>query len=398
VGRSGLGSGVAAVLTCLELSGCTSEPGPLAPSSKAAGETPSAAVSVTIPDPVWTVMQRNCAWCHTPAHPLAGIDLSQRTQTLGQVLQIGRGVQVEAAPLIARLADPDKRAILSWVQQVAGPLPAVRIPTSVHWELAPLLAGLRDGAPVPGFGFVVEDGFIDTVGWKVATYTDRFGITFRSVSLDQTHGVDAAIFHQSHNPSTYFVFKNIPWHGRFHDARLEGDVRVDRWISVGMQAEGIEPTGRSHRRYVRLQFDRDSICLRSAPTSLETWPWGVSGAAAGPDGRLQGKLNASGFYQSSSEWLHFVLTARRIAGGVKWNALVTRRGTGATVASLQAFEAQAAPRSGTFFLHAYAVGKKRNWANLVYDACIDGAGAGGVLVPVPPPGIHPGGDGQLSPR
>jgi hypothetical protein len=206
----------------------------------------------------------------------------------------------------------------------------------------------------------------------VATYRDRFGISYRSIALDQTHLVDRSVFPPSRNPSSYFVFQGIPWHGRLHDLRLEGDVRVDRWMSVGLEAAELQPPGRDRRDYVRLQFDRDAVSLRSGPTAFETWPWGGSASSPGPDARLGGTLDTRGLYQRNDEWLHFVLISARAAGGVRWTAEVTRRGTGATVASLTAFEPGATPRAGAFFLHAYAAGAKRNWANLVLDGRLDG--------------------------
>lgn len=366
----------------LAVTGCGPEPTPVGPadrfSSNGGSEsigatTGEAAVAATMPDDVWAVVQQRCAWCHTSEHPTGGFDFSQRAQSLATVRAIGTGVQLEMAPLIGRLPSHEKRTILDWVRRTSGPLPPVFVPPMVHWELSTVIAGLPEGAVVPGFGFVVEDGWIDSSPWTVATYTDRFGITARGVALDQRHGVDQTVFPPSHNPSSYFVFKGIPWHGRFRDVRFEGDVRVDRWMSVGLQASRLEPTGRANRDYVRLQFDRDAISLRSAPVApfLETWPWGGSAAAPDPDPELVGTLNASGFYQRSDEWLHFVVTATRATGGVRWTAVVTRRGTGATVASLSAMQASAAPLAGSFFLHAYAAGTRRNWANLVLDARVD---------------------------
>jgi hypothetical protein len=327
-----------------------------------------------MPDDVWAVVQQRCVWCHTAAHPTGGFDFSQRTQSLATVRAIGTGVQLEMAPLIGRLALGEKSTILDWVQRTSGPLPPVVVPAKVHWELSTAIAGLQDGAVAPGFGFVVEDGWIDSSPWTIATYTDRFGITARGIALNQPHSVDQSVFPPSRNPSSYFVFKNIPWHGRLRDLRFEGDVRVNRWISVGMQTSRLQPTGRANRDYVRLQFDRDAISLRSAPRGpqfLETWPWGGSGGAPGSDPELVGNLNASGFYQRNDEWLHFVVTATQVPGGVRWTAVVTRRGTGATVASLAAMQASATPLEGSFFLHAYAVGGQRNWANLVFDGTID---------------------------
>jgi hypothetical protein len=55
-----------------------------------------------------------------------------------------------------------------------------------------------------------------------------------------------------------------------------------------MQADDMHPTGRDNRSYVRLQFDRDAISLRSAPTALETWPWGGA-----PDAKLTGTLDTA---------------------------------------------------------------------------------------------------------
>jgi hypothetical protein len=311
-------------------------------------------------------------WCHTPASPAAGIDLTRRTQSAATIRDIGIGVQLEMAPLVRRLDSTEKRVLLDWVQSQTGALPAVMIPSKVTWELAPLLAPLADGALAPGFAFVIEDGKIDPGAWRVATYRDRFGIAYRSIALDQTHVVSAVDFPPSRNPSSYFVFTGIPWHGRFHDMRLEGDVRFDRWMSVGMQAADMAPPGRSDREYVRLQFDRDAVSLRSAPTAFETWPWGGTSLAPGRDPKLAGTTDRSGFYLRNDEWFHFVLQARRVTGGVRWQATVTRRGTGAVVAQLDALQPSATPLAGTFFLHAYAAGGKRNWANLTFEASVDG--------------------------
>jgi hypothetical protein len=346
--------------------------GVVPPGKSMSGHGAETSSRLTMPADVWSIVQQRCVWCHTTQHSTANLDFTHRTQSAGDVRRIGTGVQVEMAPLVARLDAREKDAILSWVERETGALPPVSIPPRLHWELSPLLAGLPEGAHAPGFGFVLEDGSIDSAPWTVTTYTDRFGISARSIALDQTHAVDPAVFPASRNPSSYFVFAGVPWHGRFHDMRLEGDVRVDRWMSVGMQAERIEPPGRNSREYVRLQFDRDAISLRSAPTAFETWPWGGTAVSPGADGKLVGTTDrGGGFYQRSDEWLHFVLTATRSASGVRWDALVTRRGDGSMVAWLQATQASAKPLGGTFFLHAYAVGGRRNWANLVFDASID---------------------------
>jgi len=368
---------------CVLATGCVSEPVSVGHSERNSttagersigGDAADPASSFTMPNDVWAVVQQRCTWCHTPQHPTGGFDFTNRTQSQAVVRAIGYGVQSEMAPVLGRLTAADKSVLLDWVQRTTGPLPPVVVPARIHWEMTQAIAGFADGTTPPGFGFVVEDGWIDASVWKVASYTDRYGITGRGVALDQTHSVDQSIFPLSRNPSSYFFFKGIPWHGRMHDMRLEGDIRVDRWMSVGMQTAHCEPTGRANREYVRLQFDRDAISLRSAPKGpafAETWPWGGSGSSPGADPQLTGTLDATGFYQRNDEWLHFVLTATRVAGGVRWTALVTRRGTGAVVASLNAMQASSTPLAGSFFLHAYAVGGKRNWANLVLDAEID---------------------------
>jgi hypothetical protein len=43
-----------------------------------------------------------------------------------------------------------------------------------------------------------------------------------------------------------------------------------------------------------------------------------------------------------------------------------------TVARCKESSRRRHPASGTFFLHAYAGGGRRNWANLVFDAKVDG--------------------------
>lgn len=312
------------------------------------------------------IIARDCRWCHTLQHPAAGIEFESGRLTRTQLDAMGRGVQLELAPFITRLARGDKQTLLDWVRAQGGHVPVASIPSRATWRLADAIARLPDGAPAPGFAFVIEDGYIDTQGWTVQRYTDRHGVTHRGVQLAQTHGVDRSVFTSSRNPSSYLLFNDIPWHGRFTDCRLEGDVRVGRWMSVGMHARELQPTGRSHRQYVRLQFDRDAISLRSAPTPLETWPWGNR-----PDPHLTGTTDASGFYQTSSEWLHFVFAARRTSNGVQWTARVTNPATGAVMANLSALEVSADPLAGTFFLHSYSTGGNRMWANLVLDAAID---------------------------
>jgi hypothetical protein len=242
----------------------------------------------------------------------------------------------------------------------------VTIPARFTWRLEDAIAGLPDGAPAPGFAFVVEDGYIDEQGWRVRTESDNHGRSYRAIVLEQNHGVDQRVFSSSRNPSSYLVFNGIPWHGRFADCRIEGDVRVRRWMSIGMHAREIEPTGRDQREYVRLQIDRDAISMRSAPTPLETWPWGDRA-----DPRLAGTTNASGFYLTGNAWLHFVFEARTEPAGVRWTARVTNTATGAVVADLSAIEAGPNPLRGTFFLHAYSVDGGRAWANLVFTADID---------------------------
>ena len=312
------------------------------------------------------LVTRNCVWCHTSANPTAGIDLQTMRLSATQWDDMGRGVAYELAPFVTRLAPGDKRTLLDWIAARGGHVPAVTIPSTHSWRLADAIAGRANGDPAPGFAFVIEDAYIDHQGWTVQTYTDRHGRTYKGIHLDQTHRVDQRIFSSSVNPSSYLVFPNVPWHGRFYDSRMEGDVRVGRWMSIGMHARDMSPTGRDHREYVRLQIDRDAISLRSAPTALETWPWGNR-----PDPRLNGTTDASGFYQTSSEWLHFVLQARRTGDGVAWTARVTNPATGAVMADLSAFERDANPLMGTFFLHAYSTGDDRMWANLVFTASVD---------------------------
>jgi hypothetical protein len=86
---------------------------------------------------------------------------------------------------------------------------------------------------------------------------------------------------------------------------------------------------------------------------------------------LAGNTNASGFYQTSSEWLHFVFEARTGPNGVLWTARVTNPATGAVLADLSALESDPDPLQGTFFLHAYSTGDDRMWANLEFTAKID---------------------------
>jgi hypothetical protein len=279
---------------------------------------------------------------------------------------MGRGVQLEMAPFVERLTAGDKRTLLDWVREKGGNVPTANIPTRYTWRLNDELSNKTNGAVAPGFAFVVEDGFIDEQGWTVQTYTDRHGRSYKGIQLAQTHGVDQRIFSGSRNPSSYLVFAGIPWHGRFYDSRMEGDVRIGRWMSIGMLTRELRPPTRSHRDYVRLQLDRDAISLRSAPTPLETWPWGNEA-----DPRLAGNTDASGFYLTSSEWFHFVFESRRQAGGVRWTARVTNPATGATVADLSAFETTNTPPAGTFFLHAYSAGDQRAWANLVFETLVD---------------------------
>jgi hypothetical protein len=312
------------------------------------------------------LVARHCAWCHTSADPAAGIDLETLRLSSAQWNDMGRGLALEMAPFVMRLHPTDKRTLLDWVASRGGSVPAVTIPTSYTWRLADAIAGRADGTPAPGFAFVAEDGFIDHDGWTVQSFTDRHGRNYRGIHLTQTHGVDRNVFPPSANPSSYLLFAGVPWHGRFYDSRMEGDVRVGRWMSIGMHARTLEPPGRDHREYVRLQIDRDAISMRSAPTPLETWPWGDRA-----DPRLAGSTDASGFYQTSSEWLHFVFQARRAADGVHWTARVTNPATGAVMADLAAVERDPDPLQGTFFLHAYSTGDDRMWANLVFTASVD---------------------------
>jgi len=317
--------------------------------------------------PVQAIIARECTWCHTTAYPAADIDLqSDFDLTPTQLDDFARGVQLEMAPFIQRLTAADKRLLLEGARARGATVPVATIPTHYSWSLNDLLADQADGKPAPGFAFVIEDGFIDTQGWTVRTYTDRHGRTFKGIHLDQTHSVDQRVYSSSRNPSSYLVFAGIPWHGRFYNSRMEGDVRVGRWMSIGMHARTMEPTGRSQREYVRLQLDRDAISMRSAPTPLETWPWGNQA-----DPRLHGTTDASGFYQTADEWLHFVFQARRESGGTRWTALVTDPSTGEVMADLSALETDPEALQGTFFLHSYSTGDKRMWANLVFTADVD---------------------------
>jgi hypothetical protein len=325
------------------------------------------------PDPMppvdrdfWAIMDQSCLWCHTTQNPEAGFDFSNHTIDASGYNEMANGVQLEMAPLMERLQRRDKDVLLGWLAARGATIPPEDIPSRYRWTLADEIASLPDGATAPGFAFIIEDGFIDQQAWTVSTYTDKHGRTYRGIALDQQRQVDQSIFTSSRNPSSYLIFRGVPYHGRFFNSRMEGDVRVGRWMSVGMATRTMEPTGRDKREYVRLQFDRDAISLRSAPTRLETWPWGDEA-----DGRLTGNLNASGFYQTSSEWLHFVFESKRQADGVHWTAVVTNPQTGAVLADLHGVESLADPLQGTFFLHSYSTGDNDMWANLVFETQVD---------------------------
>lgn len=316
----------------------------------------------------WGVIDRSCVWCHTPEHPEAGFDFTTGSLAGMDLDLLATGIQLEMAPAIERLDATRKAVLLDAMAQRGATIPPLEIPHQYTWRLEEALADLPDGAAAPGFAFIVEDGYVDTRSWTVQTWTDRHGRTYRGIALDQQRQVDQSVFSSSRNPSSYLVFRGVPFHGRFFNSRMEGDVRVGRWMSVGMATRRLEPTGRAQREYVRLQFDRDAISLRSAPTRLETWPWGDE-----PDGRLRGTLNASGFYQTSSEWLHFVFESRRTSNGVQWTALVTNPATGEVLADLQGMESLDDPLQGTFFLHSYSTGDNDMWANLVFETEVDTA-------------------------
>jgi hypothetical protein len=186
------------------------------------------------------IIARHCVWCHTTAAPAAGIDLQQMNLTPQQMNDMGRGVQLEMAPFIHRLSGADKTTLLNWVRSYGGTVPQVTIPTRASWRLADAIANIPDGQPAPGFGFVVEDATIQPQAWTVRTWTDRNGRTARGVHLDQTHSVEQSVFSGSRNPSSYLLFPGIAWHGRFTDSRMEGDVRVGRWMSIGMHTRELE--------------------------------------------------------------------------------------------------------------------------------------------------------------
>ena len=336
--------------------------GPVVPAPGGAGRGGAGSGNASVD----ALLARHCNWCHTSAEPTAQINLQTMQLTPELWNDMAEGVSLELAPFVMRVPAADKRTLLQWINARGGQWPVAAIPATMSWRMQDQIAALPDGAPAPGFAFVIEDGLIDHQGWTVQAYTDKHGVRNRGVLLNQTHVVDRAVFSSSKNPSSYLTFKNLPWHGRYYNSRIECDVRVGRWMSIGMHARTLEPMGRAHRQYVRLQLDRDAISLRSAPTPLETWPWGDAA-----DPRLEGTTNASGFYQTADEWLHVVFQARRAADGVHWTARVTNPATGAVMADLAAVEHDPDPLQGTFFLHSYSTGDKRMWANLVFTADVD---------------------------
>jgi hypothetical protein len=353
-------------VVCVLLAGCETLEGPAGPRNGVPVDPPGGGGGGG-GGAAEAIIARQCTWCHTAAYPAAGIDLETDLRLSPAHLDdFARGVQLEMAPFVEKLSAADKRTLLDWVRARGATVPAATIPSRYTWNLNEHLADKPEGAAAPGFAFVLEDAFIDTAGWTVRTYTDRNGRTYKGIHLGQTHQIDQSVFSSSRNPSSYLVFAGVPWHGRFYNSRMEGDVRVGRWMSIGMHARTMHPTGRSNREYVRLQLDRDAISLRSAPTPLETWPWGNQ-----PDPRLHGTTDASGFYQTSNEWLHFVFEARRESGGTRWTALVTDPASGEVMANLSALETDPNPLQGTFFLHAYSTGDDRMWANLVFTADVD---------------------------
>ena len=194
----------------------------------------------------WGVMDRSCLWCHTTENPEAGFDFSDHTLDPAGYDEMARGVQLEMAPLMERLNRRDKDVLLDYLSERGANIPPEDIPSRYTWRLEDEISALPDGAPAPGFAFIIEDGFIDQQAWTVDSYTDNHGRTYRGIALDQQRQVDQSIFTSSRNPSSYLVFRGVPYHGRFYNSRLEGDVRVGRWMSVGMGTRLMEPTGRAN--------------------------------------------------------------------------------------------------------------------------------------------------------
>src|SRR5262245_48861232 len=158
-------------------------------------DSPRTGVPVTPPGTggggnVTALLARDCRWCHTTEHPSAGINFEYGSLTRAQLNDMGRGVQLEMAPFIHRLPAADKRALLDWVRAQGGTVPEVQIPSRFTWRLADAIANVPNGARAPGFGFVIEDGFIDELAWKVENSTDSHGRAYRAVTLNQDHGVD----------------------------------------------------------------------------------------------------------------------------------------------------------------------------------------------------------------
>lgn len=391
------------VLVGLLAAGCTI---PTVPPQKAS------AAPVTMPDTTWAIVQKSCKHCHQWEPMPAGVDLRTRTSVQDHQLPLfASGVGLELAPFVSKLTPAHKDTLIKWVKSRGVQAPTYAVPTTFTYDMNEWIAKQTTEHP-KGWFWSNEDNWIDgatanggqtTHRWYVGSFQGK-----QALRLLQTHQTSADSFAASRNPSTYGIVGPQWYHGHYYDYTIEGDVygTLNRWFSVFLEASVIKPPGRSNRNYVRLQFDRDAVSLRSIPSDEETWPWGGTAASPGADEVLVGNLNKSGIFLGN-KWYHFVFTSERRTKakgyvsadtlGTMYTALVTDPQTKEVIANLWGIAVNDTTREGVWGFHKYSsAAAPVAWANVTVRAKVNGANFGGLtkpsVKPKNPPTVDPDGD------
>lgn len=385
----------------LLLAGCTTQ------IESPAGPAKVLAAPATMTDTVWTRTRTECRWCHIYQvyDPVTGgqrypSDFNFTTRTsvdATQLSTLGFGVRTELAPFVKRLSPIVRDTLIAWAASRGYTTPIYNLPQTFDFTWATWL-NQQSGSNIPrGWFFTVEDGWIDgasvnggsaTHRWRIEDVTDGQGTRHRALVERQTRTTSADSFPASQNSSVYGILGFQKYHGRFYDYTIEGDVYGlnNRWFSVFMHAEEMKPTGRDHREYVRAQFDRDAISIRSVPTANETWPWGGSGCGTeGADSKLVGHLNKCDIFLGTSRWYHFVFTSQRrtrLGGFATADTLGTLYTlqfqdpyTQETIADLYGIAINDTTSAGVWGFHSYAASSGiRAWANIQVHAKVDPVG------------------------
>lgn len=342
---------------------------------------------------VWTIAKASCRGCHQYVgkdNP-AEVDLKTRYFEGPTGFDLGdfySAIVLEKAPANRLLSQTERETFLAWMMTLGFQGYTVTVPLSQSWSMATQIGAASDGSQAAQagkfFGFRVEDNK-RTSNFKIATYSDRNGVSKKCIEFEENVAVDQDSFNLSQNPTNYIFIDGLAWNGRWRLMTASGYVVQSRWLFIGFHTremkKGASPTqAREPRDYVRLQVDRDWVSWRGKKPpadATETYPWN----GADPWLTANGEGLNDGVFLNDDEWYRVDVVIADTGDSLRYYATVkTVSGTLKAEVSGRRYDDRQA--YGTMFFGSYSTngtGKKdrfAEWTATVSDLVGEGSTQG----------------------